>query len=91
MNPIPCKSVITVVWNNLCKIGAIYTNKNIPLTDNIKGVPGNGNVILFWLDNWVGDEPLSIKFPALFKIERIKRYTIRGKHLMLVYILLLDS
>jgi hypothetical protein len=29
---------------------------------------GNGNTTRFWLDKWVGEEPLKDKFPRLFSI-----------------------
>jgi hypothetical protein len=34
---------------------------------------GNGSQIRFWEDRWLGDQPLKIKFPALFNIVRKKQ------------------
>ncbi|KAD6454682.1 hypothetical protein E3N88_09388 [Mikania micrantha] len=36
----------------------------------------SGTDILFWLDTWVGNSPLRIRFPALFLIERFKGFSI---------------
>jgi len=40
--------------------------------DNLRRVVGNGHNTLFWYDCWVGEMPLRLKFPRLFKLAVIK-------------------
>ncbi|KAJ0909846.1 putative reverse transcriptase zinc-binding domain-containing protein [Helianthus annuus] len=45
----------------------------------IKGVLGNGKSIRFWIDRWIGDQPLMTKWPNLFAIESIKSCSVRDR------------
>ncbi|GJY37600.1 RNA-directed DNA polymerase, eukaryota [Tanacetum coccineum] len=40
---------------------------------------GNGNDTRFWRDRWIGDKPLSVKFPRLFALELNKYVSVAVK------------
>ncbi|KAD3338546.1 hypothetical protein E3N88_34067 [Mikania micrantha] len=44
----------------------------VDLRKAIIGEPGNRSDILFWIDTWLGFEPLCNRFPVLFNIESMK-------------------
>ncbi|KAD5317309.1 hypothetical protein E3N88_17255 [Mikania micrantha] len=45
----------------------------------IKGLPGDGGQIRFWLDAWCDTDPLAVSFPTLFKLEKHKNCLIRDR------------
>lgn len=46
---------------------------NLPLRRFFKGVVGVGDLVAFWLDPWVGNEPLKDVCPNLFRLEKNKK------------------
>ncbi|KAJ0927058.1 hypothetical protein HanRHA438_Chr04g0178391 [Helianthus annuus] len=44
-----------------------------------KGAVGRGDNIMFWLDPWLGDVPLKLKFPSSFKLELFKSCSVRDR------------
>ncbi|KAD7478755.1 hypothetical protein E3N88_01891 [Mikania micrantha] len=59
-------------WKAICKNSRDLTMAGVDICKAIIGVPGRGTDILFWFDNWVGEEPLRNRFPELFLIEMSK-------------------
>lgn len=74
---IPCKSVATGNWKNICSVESYFSCKGIDITSKIVGKVGNGVDIKFWLDNWTGNGKLNTKFPVLFKQESSKKVNVR--------------
>ncbi|XP_076931695.1 uncharacterized protein LOC143596926 [Bidens hawaiensis] len=79
LKPIPSKSLLTGVWNNVSKIDETLLERNVQLKELIIGDVGDRKNTLFWLDTWVGDKPLCCQFPSLFWLERRKRCLVRDK------------
>ncbi|KAI3794370.1 hypothetical protein L1987_37000 [Smallanthus sonchifolius] len=44
----------------------------MPIRNCFKGIIGNGEDVAFWLDPWITDVPLRLKFPGLFSLEMDK-------------------
>ena len=38
---------------------------------------GSGDHVFFWLDTWVGDRPLAMQFPDLFRCVRDSQATVK--------------
>ncbi|KAJ0702066.1 putative RNA-directed DNA polymerase [Helianthus annuus] len=76
---LPAKRSLGGVWNR------IVSSINSPLVNNsgfkecIKGSVGNGNSVLFWLDPWLLECPLSDKYPNLFALEVVKDCSVRDR------------
>ncbi|KAJ0957440.1 hypothetical protein HanPSC8_Chr01g0027301 [Helianthus annuus] len=70
---IPVNNSLAGVWkwivNELDKIKV----GEIKLSQNFKGVAGDGRCIRLWLDLWLGSMPLKECYPNLFKLEKIKK------------------
>nr|XP_043630235.1 uncharacterized protein LOC122601545 [Erigeron canadensis] len=66
-------------WGNICKVSRAFANYDTDLDLLIKGVLGNGKSIRFWLDLWIGMEPLMARFPNLFKLESAKNYFVADR------------
>lgn len=49
---------------------------NMDINHRIKRVVGNGANIRFWIGHWVGDNPLRMQFPNIFKIVKSKLSTV---------------
>ncbi|KAJ0812657.1 putative RNA-directed DNA polymerase [Helianthus annuus] len=70
----PIKKTLKGVWNNIVKVLIHSKVGGSFLRNFIQGVFGNGVSIQFWLDPWIIDEPLKLKFPSLFRMEAEKKY-----------------
>ncbi|KAJ0755575.1 putative RNA-directed DNA polymerase [Helianthus annuus] len=69
---IPAKISIPGQWKQIINIQHHLTRKGIDLQKEIRVSVGNGSNTLFWLDLWLGNEPLYMSFPSLFRIEKNK-------------------
>lgn len=60
------------VWNNIQKAINALESLHIDYHDYFNLIP-NGNVkILFWKDSWCGKSPFQVKYPHLYKLEKVK-------------------
>ncbi|KAF5761432.1 putative reverse transcriptase zinc-binding domain-containing protein [Helianthus annuus] len=69
----PCNNAIPGVWKNCVSLWNKHKVKGVGLNGVLRGRVGNGLQIRFWLDNWLGQEPLKVTYPSLFAIEKCKR------------------
>ncbi|XP_022018943.2 uncharacterized protein LOC110918975 [Helianthus annuus] len=60
------------VWCNISRVLFKQKVDEIPLRNFFKSKVGNGDSTAFWLDPWLGNEPLKFKMPELFKLEKCK-------------------
>ncbi|GJU20086.1 hypothetical protein Tco_1153428 [Tanacetum coccineum] len=56
-------------WRQIVKLENDLVSYGINLPDVFKKKIGNGCNTLFWLDTWIGNEPLKDSFPRLFRLE----------------------
>jgi hypothetical protein len=56
-------------WKDICSIGSNWNYNRFVL---VSRKVGNGNTTRFWMDKWVGEEPLKDKFPCLLSISNRK-------------------
>lgn len=59
-------------WNSIINSRTDLEKENVDLCRLMKVKVGRGNSALFWLDNWIGDGPLKVSCPDLYRIERNK-------------------
>ncbi|KAF5816468.1 putative reverse transcriptase zinc-binding domain-containing protein [Helianthus annuus] len=76
---IPFKKTLSGVWNNIAKLFINTKIGGLPLRNYLKGEVGRGSEISFWLDPWVINEPLKLKFPELFRMESEKKCTVADR------------
>lgn len=57
---------------NITKLNSLLDPLDIALHNCFTGIVGDGSSIRFWIDRWIGKEPLSNTFPYLYRIERNK-------------------
>lgn len=55
-------------WKTICNFITNFPNAQSFLHSRNKSRLGNGNLILFWHEIWIGDAPLKSLFPRLFRI-----------------------
>nr|XP_043609708.1 uncharacterized protein LOC122581544 [Erigeron canadensis] len=76
---LPSNSGVLGVWKSIVKcIGNVKANGD-SLIGCFKGVCGSGDQVRFWLDKWVGDQPLRVSFPLLFKLEKEKKCYVKDR------------
>ncbi|KAM0052219.1 putative RNA-directed DNA polymerase [Helianthus debilis subsp. tardiflorus] len=75
----PCNTVLTGVWKNIVKTEAKVVLKGKRINNFFKGTVGNGHCIRFWIDLWVGNEPLMFVFPNLFALEKVKSCVVKDR------------
>ncbi|KAJ0910635.1 putative RNA-directed DNA polymerase [Helianthus annuus] len=69
---LPFANNLTGTWNVIAKLDNILAKSNIKLPNLIVGKLGNGGKIRFWLDSWIGSQPLKEVFPRLFALAKEK-------------------
>lgn len=70
---VPCNNALTGVWKNCATFWNKHKVEGRGINSIIRGKPGNGRNIRFWLDLWVGDGVLKDSFPNLYALEKCKR------------------
>lgn len=70
---------ITGVWNNIAGIRHDLNNMGINMEHVITKYIERGDDTMFWLDHWIGDEPLKSAFPGLYQLEKKKRCLIADR------------
>ncbi|KAJ0609369.1 putative reverse transcriptase zinc-binding domain-containing protein [Helianthus annuus] len=78
-NYIPTKLSIAGPWKNIFNIAPLLSNKGVDIEKTIFGVVHGGNDVAFWVDTWVGSQPLLYVFPLLFQLEKEKRCTVADR------------
>ncbi|XP_022015058.1 uncharacterized protein LOC110914576 [Helianthus annuus] len=63
---IPFKKSMSGVWKNIGEIVKDFTKNNININTNLRSIVGLGDKTLFWIDTWLGNEPLKVQFPNLY-------------------------
>ncbi|GAU21917.1 hypothetical protein TSUD_34140 [Trifolium subterraneum] len=58
-------------WKNLWALDKVVDSKNW-LYESIDRILGNGTSTKYWTSRWIGDAPLSVKFPRLFSLSNFK-------------------
>ncbi|PWA74799.1 reverse transcriptase domain, Reverse transcriptase zinc-binding domain protein [Artemisia annua] len=70
---IPSNARLASNWNSLVRLEKQWKLGGQRISERIKGVIGDGKDVRFWLDIWVGLEPLKNTFPLLFMLESEKK------------------
>ncbi|KAJ0511624.1 putative RNA-directed DNA polymerase [Helianthus annuus] len=67
--PIPVKVSVAGPWKQIVGIRDYLSQVGINLSESIWSRVSGGSKTAFWLDFWIGDNPLYIGFPLLFALE----------------------
>ncbi|GKV44022.1 hypothetical protein SLEP1_g51253 [Rubroshorea leprosula] len=59
-------------WRNICRIDHLDASNEGWLAGGFKLKIGKGNSANFWMDTWIGDQPLVNRFPRLFLVSTDK-------------------
>ncbi|KAJ0567858.1 putative RNA-directed DNA polymerase [Helianthus annuus] len=70
---IPFKKSLAGVWKNIGEIAKDFTRKNININTSFRSKVGRGDKTLFWVDLWMGNEPLKDQFPSLYQLSAQKK------------------
>ncbi|KAJ0683034.1 putative reverse transcriptase zinc-binding domain-containing protein [Helianthus annuus] len=76
---LPVKKSFGGVWQSLVSVFDKPMPGNISLRKLFRAEVGRGDTILFWLDPWLFDEPISILFPNLFALEVVKTCSVQDR------------
>ncbi|XP_022014284.2 uncharacterized protein LOC110913773 [Helianthus annuus] len=68
-SPVPAKISIPGPWKQIVSVQQPLTLVGINLQDLIWCNVGSESKALFWLDYWIGTQPLCTMFPLLFALE----------------------
>ncbi|KAJ0917796.1 putative RNA-directed DNA polymerase [Helianthus annuus] len=74
--PIPAKLSIPGPWKQIIGISEHLNQVGINLFNAIWCRVGSGLKAAFWLDTWIGEQPLCVSFPLLFALETNKNCSI---------------
>ncbi|XP_035837150.1 uncharacterized protein LOC118485040 [Helianthus annuus] len=76
---IPVKISVPGPWKSIISIRQAFLLADIDLNRAVKASVSNGNRISFWLDCWLEPDPLYIRFPELFKLEKEKECVVADR------------
>ncbi|KAJ0568314.1 putative RNA-directed DNA polymerase [Helianthus annuus] len=68
-SPIPARISVPGPWKQIVSVQTPLNSVGISLPDLIWCEVGSESKALFWLDYWIGTQPLYIMFPLLFALE----------------------
>ncbi|KAJ0545597.1 putative RNA-directed DNA polymerase [Helianthus annuus] len=74
---IPFKKSLPGVWKNIGEITKGFMKNNIDINTSLKSIVGMGEKTLFWVDTWIGNEPLKVQFPNLYQLSSKKKAKIK--------------
>ncbi|KAJ0433652.1 putative RNA-directed DNA polymerase [Helianthus annuus] len=60
------------VWYNVVRLGRQLKVEGIGFNSLIRADVGNGKTIRFWMDPWICEQPLKVRFPKLYTLESEK-------------------
>nr|GFB08218.1 RNA-directed DNA polymerase, eukaryota [Tanacetum cinerariifolium] len=63
-------------WFSILRKVQVLSGKGFDFVSHVKKRVGNGQNTKFWLDTWILDSPLSIKFPRLFALDSDKQVSV---------------
>nr|GEU64638.1 RNA-directed DNA polymerase, eukaryota [Tanacetum cinerariifolium] len=66
-------------WNSILREVHTLASKGFNFLSHCKIRVGNGINTRFWLDTWISDLPLSIRFPSIFALDRTKAVSVAVK------------
>ncbi|GJX59093.1 RNA-directed DNA polymerase, eukaryota [Tanacetum coccineum] len=69
----------SLCWNSILREVHTLASKGSNFLSHCKIRVGNGLNTRFWLDTWISDLPLSIRFPRIFALERTKAVSVAVK------------
>ncbi|PWA38429.1 reverse transcriptase domain, Reverse transcriptase zinc-binding domain protein [Artemisia annua] len=69
---LPCSLSSSGCWKSIVKLGERKLSNGRHLNSYFVGIVGEGSSINFWGDTWLANEPLRIKYPNLFALEKNK-------------------
>nr|GEZ67430.1 RNA-directed DNA polymerase, eukaryota, reverse transcriptase zinc-binding domain protein [Tanacetum cinerariifolium] len=72
-------SNISSCWSSILREVQVLISKGFDFLSHCKIRVGNGLNTRFWLDTWIMDLPLSIRFPRIYVLERIKEVSVAAK------------
>ncbi|GKU91277.1 hypothetical protein SLEP1_g5176 [Rubroshorea leprosula] len=59
---------VSTLWRNIVELGEKGGNGSRVLKEGFGWKVGMGDKVKFWVDKWIGTEPLNISFPRLFNL-----------------------
>ncbi|XP_022032836.1 uncharacterized protein LOC110933944 [Helianthus annuus] len=74
---IPVKKTLTGVWKNIGEIGKEFMKYNVDVTKSLKSKVGLGDKTMFWVETWLGNEPLLVQFPGLYQLALNKKALVK--------------
>ncbi|GKC44506.1 putative RNA-directed DNA polymerase [Tanacetum coccineum] len=66
-------------WSDIIKVGNDIEKTQVPFIGSFRKKVGDGCNTLFWLNQWLGDFKLSVRFPRLFALESNKQVSVSGR------------
>ncbi|GJX77884.1 F-box domain containing protein [Tanacetum coccineum] len=66
-------------WSDIIKVGNDIEKTQVPFIGYFRKKVGDGCNTLFWLNQWLGDFKLSVRFPILFALESNKQVSMSGR------------
>nr|GEU85267.1 hypothetical protein [Tanacetum cinerariifolium] len=66
-------------WCSILREVQVLSGKGFDFVSHVKKRVGNGQNTKFWLDTWILDSPLSVRFPRLFALDSNKQVSVASK------------
>nr|GEV11288.1 RNA-directed DNA polymerase, eukaryota [Tanacetum cinerariifolium] len=66
-------------WCSILREVQVLWGKGFDFVSHVKKRVGNGQNTKFWLDTWILDSPLSVKFPRLVALDSNKQVSVTSK------------
>nr|GEZ16231.1 RNA-directed DNA polymerase, eukaryota [Tanacetum cinerariifolium] len=66
-------------WSSILRETQVLSGKGFDFLSHTKKRVGNGLNTKFWLDHWILDSPLRVRFPRMFSLERDKHVLVADK------------
>ncbi|GJX90518.1 RNA-directed DNA polymerase, eukaryota [Tanacetum coccineum] len=66
-------------WGTILREVRVLASKGFDLISRCRIRVGNGSNTRFWLDSWILNTPLSVRFPRIFALETIKDISVASK------------
>ncbi|XP_021980621.1 uncharacterized protein LOC110876768 [Helianthus annuus] len=76
---LPLKKSLGGVWSSIVSVINNPVAGRSRLRNLFRGSVGNGEQLLFWLDPWLRDVPLMEAFPNLYRLESVKKCSVRDR------------
>ncbi|KAM0055262.1 hypothetical protein Hdeb2414_s0006g00204071 [Helianthus debilis subsp. tardiflorus] len=73
VDSIPFKKSQVGVWKIIGDIAKDFSKKKININTSLSSKVGRGDKTLFRVDTWIGNEPLKVQFPSMYRLASRKR------------------